>query len=593
MSAYTEPCLVCPELRAQLDAATQRARDLETLVESLRTQLRQATDLIELQDADIARYRAEQERTRPNRPEHMPQDQLQLAFEHVVASFADSAAARELADAAAANDDADSADSADGDRSPPPTKPRGKGRHRHGRRRLDLTNLPVEKVVLDPDEVVAKGGEGFEFVDEEITKRLAFRPGTYVRLEVVRRKWVRVEQEQPAATSKSLVPITVEEDRPSRMVVAPLPDSLWPTFMADASAIADVIISKYDDSLPLHRQERISARNGFHVPRSTQCSWLTEAYKVLYRIVDAMFMEGVRTAFCMATDATGAPVRARGSCDHWHIFVFIADKDHVVFRYTERHDSEAVQGFLVDFKGHLLSDAAAVYDVLHRNGAIEVACWFHLRRHFWRGLEVDRQRAIEALSIISKLFEVARDCRDLPEPERTTVRAARCRPILALFDAWVARNRDAFDPRGTLAKGVGYYTNQRAALHRFLDDGRLRLDNSISEQQLRKVVLGRHNWMFFENETGLKWYTTFRSLIASCALHGINAHQYLEQVLRLAPHWPVSRVLELAPKYWKATVARLDEQQRRILTPPWQCEWPALAALPKRGRAAEALAKTG
>ena len=584
-----KPCSSCQELRAQLDAATQRARDLESLVETLRAQLRQATDLAELQAADIARYRAEQERTRPNRPEHLHKDQLQLAFEHVIACFSDSAAAQELAGAAAANDD-DTTD-ASGDRSSPPRKA-GKGRHRHGRRRLDMTNLPVEKVVLDPDEVVAKGGEGFELVATEVTKRLAFRPATYVRLEVERRKWVRVEQEQPAA-AESPVAVTSEDDPPSRMLIAPLPDSLWPTFMADASAVAAVIISKYDDSLPLHRQERISARNGLPVPRSTQCSWLTEAYRVLYRVADAMFLEARRRAFCIATDATGAPVRARGSCDHWHIFVFIADKDHVVFRYTERHTSEAVQGFLPGFKGHLLSDAAAVYDVLHRNGAIEVACWFHLRRHFWRGLEVDPQRAIEALSIIGKLFEVERDCRNLPEPERTTVRAARCRPILALFDAWVVRHREAFDPRGPLAKGIGYYTNQRAALHRFLDDGRLRLDNSISEQQLRNAVLGRHNWMFFENETGLKWYTTFRSLIASCALHGINAHQYLEQALRLAPHWPVSRVLELAPKYWKDTVARLDERQRRILTPPWQCEWPALASLPKRGRGAEVLAKTG
>jgi hypothetical protein len=82
-------------------------------------------------------------------------------------------------------------------------------------------------------------------------------------------------------------------------------------------------------------------------------------------------------------------------------------------------------------------------------------------------------------------------------------------------------------------------------------------------------VLGRHNWKWFANETGLKWYATFRSLIASCMLHGINAQDYLEQVLRLAPHWPVTRVLELSPKYWTRTLAALDESQRAIVTPPW------------------------
>jgi transposase len=84
------------------------------------------------------------------------------------------------------------------------------------------------------------------------------------------------------------------------------------------------------------------------------------------------------------------------------------------------------------------------------------------------------------------------------------------------------------------------------------------------------LILGEHNWQWFANETGLRWYTTFRSLIASCALHGLNAQSYLEQVLRLAPHWPVTRMLELAPKYWTRTVSALDAKMRSILMRPWE-----------------------
>ncbi|MFC1610696.1 transposase [Myxococcota bacterium] len=291
-----------------------------------------------------------------------------------------------------------------------------------------------------------------------------------------------------------------------------------------------------------------------------------------------MFAESIAQAFCIATDATGAPVRAPGGCEKWHIFVFIADRDHVVFRYSEEHTSEAMQKMLGGYHGHLLSDAAAIYDILHREGAIESACWFHLRRYFWRGLPTDQERALEILSLIAKLFEVDRECRSLALPEKTEQRAARSQPVLDVIDEWVNRNRKLVDPRGPLDKGIGYYLNQREALHRFRDDGRLRLDNSISEQQLRNAVLGRHNWMYFANETGLKWYTTFRSLIASCVVHDIQAHEYLEQVMRLAPHWPVSRVLELSPKYWEKTVAELDEEHRATLTPPWCREWPAVNA---------------
>jgi hypothetical protein len=179
-------------------------------------------------------------------------------------------------------------------------------------------------------------------------------------------------------------------------------------------------------------------------------------------------------------------------------------------------------------------------------------------------------RAFEALAIIAKLFEIERETKDVPMPGRTEVRASRARPVLDLFDKWIEKHGGDADPRGPLSAAITYYKNQREGLRRFLEDGRLRLDNNLSENELRKLVVGRANWTFFENETGLAWYTTFRSLIASCHLHGLNAQVYLEQVLRLAPHWPVNRVLQLSPKYWAATVEGLSEHQREIITPPWE-----------------------
>lgn len=551
MVARARSCRSCEALGAELSAAQSQlgAKDVEVL--QLRAQLAEALSLVELQRADLTRYKAEYERVRPNTPERVPQSQLQLAFAEVLASMSDVPAAKELE--AAANQDAEAAPANKPARASSTTR-----RHPHGRRQLALESLPVEDVVIDPDEVAAAGGEGFELVGEEVSDRVAFKPSSYVRLHIVRRTWVRTQATSDAAP----------------VITAPLPDSVWPSVMADPSAIAANIVAKYDDSLPLHRQERISARSGFRVPRSTQCNWLGAAFAVLYRIVDAMFAEAKRRAFCIATDATSAPVRAEGGCEPWHIFVFIADRDHVVFRHTREHTSDAVKGMLGDFRGHILSDAAPVYDVLHRGGAIEVACWFHLRRYFWRALDYDQHRALEALAIIAKLFEVDRECRALPLPEYTARRAEWSRPVLAVFDEWVGRHRDTVEPRSPLDQAIGYYDNQRAALHRFLADGRLRLDNSISEQQLRNAVLGRHNWMYFANEAGLSWYATFRSLIASCRLHGINAHQYLEQVLRLAPHWRTSRLLELSPKYWTRTLETLDGEQRQILVPPWQRSWP-------------------
>jgi transposase len=533
-------------------------------IATLRAQLGEAMKLIELQRADIERYKQEYERVRPNHPERVPQDQLQLAFEELLVAYGPPA------------NDAGAAPPAElpgGGDAPAAPGPKKKKRHQHGRRRLDLSTLPVELVKIDPPEVLAAGGVGFERIGEEVSDRLAHRPATYIRLRIARGKWVAA----PTAADVPSEPAPEAEvaPEPPPVLVAPLPESVWPQVMADPSAIAAGIVGKYDDSLPLNRQERISSRQGFPVPRSTLCSWFSAAYSYTGRIVDAMFAEAKSQSFCIATDATGAPVRAPNSCVDWHVFVFIADRDHVVFRHVEQETSAAVSCLLSGFRGYLLSDAAPVYDALHRGGdVVEVCCWFHCRRYFYRALESDRVRGLAVLSIISKLFEVDRECREIPMPDRTRVRAERAGPLLDLLDRWIAENKDRVDPRGPLDKAIGYYENQRDGLRRFLGDGRLRLDNNLSEQQLRKLVLGNHNWGFFANETGLRWYTTFRSLIASCHLHGIEPQRYLEQVLRLAPHWPVTRVIELSPKYWARTVAALDDRHRAIITPPWEAPPP-------------------
>jgi hypothetical protein len=140
---------------------------------------------------------------------------------------------------------------------------------------------------------------------------------------------------------------------------------------------------------------------------------------------------------------------------------------------------------------------------------------------------------------------------------------------LKLFDDWLDRHRAHVDPRSPLRAAITYADNQRGELRRFLEDGRLRIDNNVCEGQLRNLVLGLNNWQRFETPNGLRWYTVFRSLIASCQLHDLCPQRYLECVLRLAPHWPKRRMLELAPKYWRATAARLTPEQQAIVRPSW------------------------
>ncbi len=409
-------CTRCEEMQTALEAAHRRVAELEAEVDTLRGQLREVIKHDELQRADLERYRDEYERNRPNCPERVPVPELQLVFEQVLSTYGDAAVAND-AESAGKPSEPDGVASKAGDvapagagktaETPDGDKAPDKRRHPHGRRRLDLTKLPVERIEIQPAEVQATGGEGFIKIGEEVSERVGFRPGSYFRIRLVRSKWVPAT---PSSTAVSPTPAQGVIEQPRRVLVAPLPDCLWPGTMADASAIARVIVAKYDDVTPLHRQEHISDREGFALPRSTQCGWLGASYELLHRIVTAMFEEARARAICIATDATGARVRAKGSCDNWHVFVLIADRDHVVFRFVREHTSPAVAALLSGFRGYLLSDAAPVYDVLHRSGdVIEVACWFHARRYFWRALETDRAPSMEALAIIRELFNIERE----------------------------------------------------------------------------------------------------------------------------------------------------------------------------------------
>jgi transposase len=613
-------CSGCEALNALLAASRTRVAELEDRVAELETELDETVKLAALQRADLERYKQAVEASRPNHPERAPRDELQLAFERVLETVGGKPAANDAeTNDAGAKPGADTAGD-EAERTRPDSKKR---RHKHGRRKLDLTSAPVIEQRIEPEEVIASGGEGYECIDEEVTERVAWRPGQWVRYRLIRPKFVTVELAKVAGacsestsldaaepTETDSEPLAAEADSASAsaapddgsgseadtdaapgptILIAPLPENIWPNFMADPSAIAHVIVSKYGDIVPLNRQETISARNGFALPKSTQCGWLKAAWPMCAPVVDAMFVDGKQNAFIMATDATGArvlpPRRKPGDpprtavwpdkrgCENWHVYVFIPDRDHVIFRYHREHTGAVFEEMLRGFRGNLLADAASVFDVLYReHGMIENGCWFHCRRPFYRALEIDPQRAFEALSLIGKLFEIDRElrARELELEAFTRLRAEQARPILKLFDNWIELNRERVDPRGPLASGIGYYTNQREALHRFLDDGRIRLDNNWSEQQLRNLVLGLANWSFFANETGLRWYTTFRSLIASCALHRLNPEVYVEQLLRIVPHWPKHRVLELAPKYWLNTVAELEPRWRKILERPWE-----------------------
>lgn len=226
------------------------------------------------------------------------------------------------------------------------------------------------------------------------------------------------------------------------------------------------------------------------------------------------------------------------------------------------HNSATVSALLPGYKGIVLADAATVYDAFDRStGAVEADCWAHCRRGFFEAMSSEPERASVALEITAKLYEADRSTRSLPLEARTQRRAIQAKPWLDVLRHWPERIHPEVLPRGPLGQAMSYARNQWAALSRFLEDGRIPMDNNASERELRRIAVGRKNWLFVGSEDGAEWTATAVSLVASCAMAQIEPWAYLRDVLTVLPTWPANRILELAPKTWMKTRQQLNAEQ--------------------------------
>jgi transposase len=433
---------------------------------------------------------------------------------------------------------------------PPPVEQPVREHTRHkptGRKPLP-DHLPRIDVEILPDEVQREGLDAFERIGEDVSETVERRPGSLVVVRVRRPKFVRKDRERCAETT---------------VAIAPVPEQVIERGLAGPGLVADTIVRRWQDHLPLNRLEQVYAREGLELARSTMCGWHAQVAALARLVVDAMWTDAWRSPY-LCTDATGVLVQAKEKCHNGHFWIVVAPEQHVLYAYSPKHDSAAVDKLLGGYKGYLVADAHAVYDHLYRTGdVVEVSCWAHARRYHWKALESDPERARQALALIGELFRVEREIADAPPGQRQSVRARESRPIVERFFAWCDAEAGRVLDDTPIAKAIGYARNQRLGLQRFVDDARLPICNNISERGLRREVTGRRNWMFLGSDDAGEVNATFVSLLASCQMHGIEPWRYLRDLFCLLPSWPRRRVLELAPARWQATLQ--EPQTQRLL----------------------------
>ena len=450
--------------------------------------------------------------------ERVSPDQLRLAFAQL------------------ANEAGPASDPIEMDSGERPGRPRRRRVPPPGRRPLpaDLTRRRVEIDVPDAEKQ-CPCGHAKTRIGESVTEKLDYVPATVQVIEMVRPKYVCPRCHEGVSE-------------------APAPPQAVERSLASEGLLAHVVVSKYVDHLPLYRLERIFDRQGLDLSRTTLCGWVADVATALAPIGNELRRQITAASYLQTDDTTVTILDESVGSRKGRLWTYLDPLvRQVVFDATETHERDGPEAFLARFTGDLQADAYTGYDALYATGRIrEIGCWAHARRGFVEALTTDVRAAL-MVALVQQLYQVERAGTDLSAEARRTLRLEQSVPLLAKLKAERDALADTVLPKSPLGEAVRYLTNQWAALQRFVDDGRLAIDNNRAENQLRVVALGRKNWLFAGSFDGARRAALLYSLVQSCALAGVPPFDYLKDVLlRVATH-PQRLISQLTPKGWAET----------------------------------------
>ncbi|MCP5039934.1 MAG: IS66 family transposase [bacterium] len=351
-------------------------------------------------------------------------------------------------------------------------------------------------------------------------------------------------------------------ERQANAITAPMPPRPLEGCAASATLLAWLIVQKYANHLPLYRQESIFARDGLRLPRQTLCDWLLGATEALRPIADCL-MARVRAGPVMQLDDT--PVKCQGGRGEKHFQAYLwtfvnPEVGGVAYRFTSGRASDLIAIELGNFAGWLVGDGYSGNSAASKKveGSIKCGgCWAHVNRKFKDARSDAPGTAKLFRDDIKRLFAVERkaDEAGLDPEARLKLRWQESLPALAALRARALRLKDDFSDSDNIAKAIKYLHNQRRELRRFLEDGRIPLDNNACERAIRPIAVGRRNWLFAGSPRGGRAAAVAYTLIESCRIAKVDTIRYLADILvRVATH-PASRVEELLPDRWQKLVA--------------------------------------
>jgi hypothetical protein len=271
------------------------------------------------------------------------------------------------------------------------------------------------------------------------------------------------------------------------------------------------------------------------------CAWLAAGGELVKPLVELMIAR-VKASRVIHTDDTRVPIQSPGEkkCRSGRLWTYIGDNDHpyIAFDYTPDRSRAGPQTWLADYRGYLQADAYGAYDGIYAPGQVqEVACWAHARRKFFEALETDRARAGQMLLLVRELYAVEERAKEVSEAQRLGLRQAHSVPVLNKIDAWLTEQAECAEvlPRGPLGQAITYARNQW--------------------QALKRVAIGRKNWLFAGHDEAGRTAALWYSLIASAERHGVDPQHYLTSLLAQLPTMPATDLPRLLPDAWQRDLA--------------------------------------
>jgi transposase len=417
------------------------------------------------------------------------------------------------------------------------TRRKAAGRKHPGRDHLP-EDLPIEEVHVDPP------GDLSELVriGELITNKLEIVPAKAYIKRYIRGKYV------------------VKDNPDAGVLIAELPDEVADKSIAGPSVMAQVIVDKYADHLPLYRQQQRFSRHGMTIASSTLGSWVQTAGDRL-NILYEHYVAHTKSQGYLQVDETPIPVLESdkpGKTHQGYYWVYYSPLTRsVLFDYQPGRGRDGPAGMLDTFSGYMQTDGYAVYDRYgQRPDVTHLGCWAHARRYFERALDTDWAQAENAMGLIQQLYAIERHARDgqLPAHERKNLRQEQSLPILDQLGEWISRVGPQTDPKNAFGKAMYYTAAHWDKLNVYVQDGSLEIDNNLVENQIRSTVVGRKNFLFAGSHKAAQRAAMFYTLIGNCKLHGVNPTQWLEHVLRNIMATKYNDVPSLYPQNFKSTM---------------------------------------